>query len=200
MNEFSTEENYDRIVSVEMFEHMRNYKELMKRIHGWLKPGGKLFVHIFTHEKYAYPYVDNGPDDWMARYFFTGGQMPSHDLLPEFRGGLEHEGSWKVNGLHYAKTSKAWLDRMDEKRDSIMNILERTYGKEHANLWFHRWRLFFMACEELFRFRGGKEWFVSHYRFAKAAIVDCCDMLSIGELQEFNRCITCIRRCREINY
>jgi len=167
MNDFSTSEHFDRVVSVEMFEHMRNYKVLMNRIEKWLKPQGKLFVHIFTHDKYGYPYLDQGEKDWMARYFFTGGQMPSHDLLPEFKQNMDHEKSWIVDGINYAKTSRAWLDKMDNNRQQIMAIFEKTYGKNNALVWFGRWRLFFMACEELFRYNGGKEWYISHYLFSK---------------------------------
>ncbi len=167
MNDFNPGQTFDRIVSVEMFEHMRNYQELMSRVGSWLKPGGKLFVHIFTHDRYAYPYEDSGPDDWMARHFFTGGQMPSHDLLPEFRQELEHENSWKVNGMNYARTSRAWLDKLDNNRTEIIALFEKTYGKDQAKKWLQRWRLFFMACEELFRFRDGEEWYVSHYLFSK---------------------------------
>ncbi len=168
MNDFSTERRFNRVVSIEMFEHMRNYDQLMNRISAWLNPGGKLFVHIFTHDRIAYPYVDSGPKDLMTRFFFAGGQMPSHDLLPHFaQPTLKHENSWKVDGKHYGKTSRAWLNKMDASKGAIMGVFKETYGADQAALWFQRWRLFFMACEELFNFNGGKAWYVSHYRFIK---------------------------------
>ncbi|NQV43184.1 MAG: class I SAM-dependent methyltransferase [Candidatus Marinimicrobia bacterium] len=168
MNDFGTEQIYDRVISIEMFEHMRNYESLMERITVWLKPGGKLFVHIFTHDQIAYPFLDRGPEDWMTRFFFTGGQMPSHDLLPQFATShLKHSESWKVNGRNYAKTSRAWLKKTDQSRPAIINLFKLTYGADQARVWFHRWRLFFMACEELFNFKGGDEWYVSHYLFTK---------------------------------
>jgi len=151
-----------------MFEHMRNYAVLMDRISNWLKPGGKLFVHIFTHDSIAYPFLDRGPQDWMARFFFSGGQMSSHDLLPHFvEARLEHTKGWKVNGNHYAKTSRAWLMKMDQSRTAIRQLFKETYGTANAGIWYHRWRLFFMACEELFRFNQGNEWYVSHYLFTR---------------------------------
>jgi len=169
MNHFDPGETFDRVVSVEMFEHMKNYRELMKRIASWLNPGGKLFVHIFTHRQFAYPFTDAGRDsDWMARYFFTGGNMPSHDLLLHFQDDLQAEADWQVNGVHYSRTLEAWLQLQDQHRDVVMDIFRRTYGSERdAALWFQRWRMFYMACSELFRYRGGKEWMVSHYRFAR---------------------------------
>lgn len=168
MNNFITERQFDRVVSIEMFEHMRNYELLMNHISSWLVPGGKLFVHIFTHDHIAYPYVDNGPKDWMTRFFFTGGQMPSHDLLPQFSpDDLKHERSWKVDGNHYRKTSRAWLKKMDASKPAILAIFKETYGSHQAGIWFQRWRLFFMACEELFGFQNGTEWYVSHYLFEK---------------------------------
>lgn len=170
MNDFSVDRSFDRVMSIEMFEHMRNYEALMKRVSGWLKPGGKLFVHIFTHKSIAYPYVNRGPEDWMTRYFFEGGQMPSADLLPQFaQDVLNLDEQWSVNGRHYQKTSRAWLDEMDSRKSSIMPIMEKTYGNSDSRIWFQRWRLFFMACEELFGFKNGTEWFVSHYLFKKLA-------------------------------
>lgn len=172
MNDFATRELFDRVVSVEMFEHMRNYRELMRRVDSWLKPDGKLFVHIFSHNTFAYPYLDNGPNDWMATHFFSGGQMPSHNLLTYFDEHLVLEKDWRVNGNHYARTCRGWLDRMDDNKEEIMVIFERTYGKHQANMWFQRWRLFFKACEELFRFNKGNEWAVSHYLFRKRQLED----------------------------
>lgn len=170
MNAFTAPGQYDRIVSIEMFEHMRNYAVLMKRIRGWLKPNGRLFVHIFTHQRYAYPYEveENGKQDWLARYFFTGGIMPSDNLLLRFPEDMQIERHWIVNGHHYHRTCEAWLERQDAQRSEIMAIFEATYGKAEAKKWFNRWRLFFLACSELFNFRGGREWQVSHYRFKPA--------------------------------
>ena len=169
MNLFSPPEpgTYDRVVSVEMFEHMKNYRELMKRIAGWLKPGGKLFVHIFTHREFAYHFEGRDPSDWITRYFFSGGTMPSHDLLLYYQEDLTIERDWKIDGTHYARTSEAWLRRMDDNREVITPILEKTYGCENAAKWRAYWRIFFMSCAELWGYRGGTEWIVSHYRFVK---------------------------------
>ena len=167
MNDFATERRFDRVVSVEMFEHMRNYPELLRRTQGWLKPGGKLFVHIFTHRQFAYPFETTGEDDWMGRYFFTGGLMPSRDLLPRFQEHLRLEEQWSLNGRHYQRTLEAWLRRQDQQRDTILPLFRETYGPDQAQRWFQRWRVFFMACAELFGYRQGEEWGVSHYRFRR---------------------------------
>ena len=167
---FDTAERFDRVVSVEMFEHVRNHRELFRRIGRWLVPGGKLFVHVFAHRIYAYPFEDEGPATWMARYFFTGGLMPSLDLLPEAaRGILELEESWTVDGTHYQKTLEAWLAEQDAARAELLPLFAATYGEKDARLWFQRWRIFFMACAELFGFREGSEWLVAHYRWRAPA-------------------------------
>ena len=168
MNDFTTELRFDRVVSVEMFEHMRNYPELFRRIDDWLDDGGKFFMHIFTHRSTPYEYIDKGPSDWMTRHFFSGGIMPSAGLPPRVCGPMQIEKQWAWNGNHYARTCRAWLENLDDRKDYVMPILESTYGRDDASRWFMRWRMFFMACEELFRCRGGDEWFVSHYRFKKA--------------------------------
>jgi len=157
---------FDRVVSVEMFEHLRNYEMLFKKISGWLKNDGKLFVHVFTHKQYSYFFETEGEDNWMGRYFFTGGQMPSHNLLPTFQHNLKLEQNWVWNGSHYGKTSEAWLNNMDANKEEIMNIFRPVY-KEDAKVWFQRWRVFFMSCAELFNYKNGNEWGVSHYLFSK---------------------------------
>lgn len=163
MNDFEPGDRFDRVVSVEMFEHMKNYGELLRRIAGWLLPGGALFVHMFVHRRFAYHYEAEGPDDWMARYFFTGGTMPSEDLLDRFDDHLQVARRWKVSGLHYQKTCEAWLRLMGQRRDTVRPILAATYGPSQVSRWWVRWRVFFMACSELFGYGGGEEWFVGHF-------------------------------------
>ena len=167
MNDFSTDEKFDRVISIEMFEHMRNYDELLKRIDGWLKQNGKLFVHIFSHKEVAYPFEDKGDGDWMAREFFSGGQMPSHRLLMSFPDRMKIEKDWRVSGTHYEKTSLAWLRKMDTNIIEVLELFKTTYGEKDASEWFQRWRIFFMSCEVLFGFNEGSEWGVSHYLFEK---------------------------------
>ena len=166
MNDFETENKFDRVVSIEMFEHMRNYKKLLSKIDSWLNDEGKLFIHIFSHESVVYPFENQGEADWMAREFFSGGMMPSHDLLLHFQDDLKIDDIWRMSGTHYAKTSLAWVNKMDQNKDVIMKIFSDTYGNE-AKLWFQRWRIFFMSCEKLFGYANGSEWGVSHYRFNK---------------------------------
>ena len=161
MNDFSTDRRFDRVVSVEMFEHMRNWARLFERVAGWLRPDGAFFQHVFCHARYAYLYSDNGASDWMARHFFTGGIMPSEDLPRRYDDHLEVVDQWRVNGLHYSQTLEAWLDAMDLNRTVLIPVFAATYGDD-AERWFARWRMFFMACSELFRYRGGNEWFVAH--------------------------------------
>ena len=163
MNDFAAPGTFDRIVSVEMFEHMRNYPELFRRISSWLEPDGRFFMHIFCHRTTPYEYIDRGPSDWMSRHFFSGGIMPSADLPMRIGGDLSVERHWQWNGDHYARTLRAWLDKMDARKGAVMPILEDTYGKDQADRWRMRWRIFFMACEELFAYNGGREWYVSHY-------------------------------------
>jgi cyclopropane-fatty-acyl-phospholipid synthase len=163
MNDFAAPGTYDRIVSVEMFEHMRNYPELFRRIRKWLEPDGRFFMHIFCHRTTPYEYIDRGPGDWMSRHFFSGGIMPSADLPMRIGGNLSVEKHWQWNGDHYARTLRAWLDKMDARKGAVMPILAETYGNDEADRWRMRWRIFFMACEELFAYNGGREWYVSHY-------------------------------------
>ncbi|MBC7962012.1 MAG: class I SAM-dependent methyltransferase [Steroidobacteraceae bacterium] len=167
MNYFSTDSSFHRVVSVEMFEHMRNYGELLRRISGWLKPEGRLFVHIFCHHDLAYFFETEGEGNWMGRYFFTGGIMPSDHLLFYFNDHLRVGEHWRVNGLHYRRTCEDWLKLQDARREQIMPILRESYG-DQAELWFQRWRVFFMACSELFGYNDGNEWFVGHYLLVKA--------------------------------
>jgi cyclopropane-fatty-acyl-phospholipid synthase len=169
MNTFEIEaDRFDRVVSVEMFEHMKNYRALLARVARWLRPGGFLFVHIFTHRHLAYHFVARDETDWLARYFFTGGQMPSHELLMQFQDDLGLVADWTVNGTHYQRTAEAWLRNMDDHRGQILPLFRATYGAAQAQKWWAYWRIFYMSCAELWGYRGGQEWIVSHYLFRKA--------------------------------
>lgn len=166
INNFIIDTKFDRIVSVEMFEHLRNYELLFKKISSWLKPNGKLFVHIFCHKKYAYEYETEGTTNWLGKYFFTGGMMPSEDLFLLFPSHLKIEHQWRVNGMHYSLTSKAWKENLIRNKTQALKVLAETYGQENATIWFERWKVFFIACEVLFGYKSGKEWYVSHYLFS----------------------------------
>lgn len=167
VNQLHLETKFDRVVSVEMFEHVRNYRALMARIGGWLKPDGCLFVHIFCHRFLAYPFEVLSENDWMARYFFSGGLMPAADTLLHFQDDLRLESRRLYSGEHYARTLRAWLDKMDANRGKVGPILQQVYGSDWR-IWAQRWRLFFMACEELFAYDRGQAWQVAHYRFRKS--------------------------------
>ena len=168
INAFETDKQFDRVVSVEMFEHVRNHRELFRRIYSWLTPGGKLFTHVFCHRSTSYPFEVEGEDDWMSKHFFSGGTMPADELFLRVSGTLELEKRWRWSGIHYAKTSECWLNNMDENREEILKIFKEELSKEEARQTFHRWRIFFLACAETFRFRNGQEWWVSHYLFKKS--------------------------------
>lgn len=167
VNQFTIGERFDRVVSVEMFEHVRNYATLLERIAGWLDEDGQLFVHIFCHRSLMYPFTVEDESDWMSRWFFTGGLMPAESTLLYFQQHLQLDDQWRVCGTHYERTSNDWLAHMDARREAIMPVLTAAYGATDAVLWFNRWRMFFMAVAELFGYAGGSEWFVAHYRFRR---------------------------------
>ncbi|MBA3700191.1 MAG: class I SAM-dependent methyltransferase [Planctomycetes bacterium] len=160
--------SYDRVVSVECFEHLRNHADLFRRIAGWLKIDGKLFCHIFTHRTVAYTFDDRGDDDWMARHFFTGGMMPSDSLFTYYQDDLTLDEHWRVSGQHYARTARWWLCNLDAHHDQAVTLFAKDMLPAEAKRMVQRWRMFFMACEELWAFNRGNEWLVSHYRFTGA--------------------------------
>lgn len=165
MNVFQSEQKFDRIVSVEMFEHMMNWRELMTRIHSWLAPDGRFFMHIFTHRAGTYLFDRSDKEDWIAQHFFTGGVMPSHSLIRQYRDIFTVEKEWAWSGTQYARTATDWLANFDRQRDAIEQIFRPVYGRDTA-LWMRRWRWFFLATQGLFGFADGSEWGVSHYRMA----------------------------------
>ncbi|MFG1486310.1 SAM-dependent methyltransferase [Halobacteriovorax sp. RZ-2] len=167
INEFSIDRKFDRIVSIEMFEHMRNYNSLFSKVSSWLKDNGKLFIHIFCHKDASYFFETQGEDNWMGRYFFTGGVMPSFDLFEKVQDSFKLVEKWKVNGANYQETSEQWFQNMEKKRPEIMKVMAATYGEDQANIWFHRWKIFFASCAELFGHDKGEEWFVGHFLFEK---------------------------------
>ena len=171
MNTFDVDsQRFDRVVSVEMFEHMRNWPDLFARIRRWLKPDGRFFMHVFVHRATSYLFEDRGPADWMSRYFFSGGMMPSDGLPLACQDHLACVARWRWYGTHYEKTANAWLANMDASRETLWPVIEHAYGAAQARVWWMRWRLFFMACAELFGYEEGRQWWVSHYLFAKPGV------------------------------
>ncbi len=160
--ELQLQRRFDRVISIEMFEHMRNWKRLLENVRSWLDPGGKAFLHTFCHEELFYPFADEGKSDWMARHFFTGGVMPSYDLLDRLDIPFQVQRQWRVSGTHYAKTCRAWLANLDAAQQDLSQLLSSDAAKYGGKRQLARWRMFVMACEELFDFDGGQQWFVSH--------------------------------------
>ena len=169
MNQFNIDDRFDRVVSVEMFEHMRNWRELFRRVRSWLNPGGRFFLHVFAHRSTPYLFEERDTSDWMSRHFFAGGMMPSDDLALHFQDDLRLLRRWRWNGTHYERTANAWLANMDARRATVLPVLEITYGREQVTQWWMRWRIFFMSCAELFGYDRGQQWWVSHYLFEPRA-------------------------------
>ena len=168
MNDFAPDagHSFDRIVSVEMFEHLRNWPEAFARVARWLAPEGLFFMHVFAHRRTPYPFVERDATDWMSRHFFSGGMMPSDDLALRCQDDLRLVDRWRWSGMNYARTSEAWLVNMDANKGELWPLFEATYGREHAAVWWMRWRLFFLSVAELFAFDDGNCWWVSHYLFS----------------------------------
>ena len=167
MNDFLTDKQFDRVVSVEMFEHMRNHQKLMQRVSTWLNPSGRVLVHIFCHRSEPYLFESTGPQDWMARHFFSGGMMPSADLLLRYQRDLSIVDHWHWGGKHYERTCNEWLMKQDTATDQLREMFANTYGSDQVDVWLNRWRIFFISCAELFGHNDGQEWWVSHYLFER---------------------------------
>ncbi len=164
-NDFDTPRRFDRVVSVEMFEHLRNWPRAFAKVAGWLNPGGRFFMHVFAHREAPYAFEDRDASDWMSRHFFSGGMMPSDDLALMCQDDLRLLRHWRWSGRHYQRTAEAWLARMDAQRDALMPLFRQVYGDGEAHLWWVRWRLFFLSVSELFGYADGQQWWVSHYLF-----------------------------------
>ena len=166
MNGFDPGRQFDRIVSVEMFEHMMNWRALMARLRSWLAPDGRFFMHIFSHRSGAYLFDPADRQDWIAQHFFTGGVMPSHHLIRQYADLFAVEKEWCWSGTHYQRTAIDWLGNFDARRGEIEATLRQVYGTD-TGLWMRRWRWFFLATAGLFGYADGNEWGVSHYRMKK---------------------------------
>jgi cyclopropane-fatty-acyl-phospholipid synthase len=176
INEFDTEQRFDRVVSVEMFEHLRNWPQAFGRVARWLNADGRFFMHVFAHREAPYAFIERDASDWMSKHFFSGGMMPSDDLALHCQDDLRLLKRWRWDGTHYQRTSEAWLRNMDENRDTLMPLFEQTYGREQAGVWWMRWRLFFMSVAELFGYDDGQQWWVSHYLFDKRSLAPDASM------------------------
>ena len=168
INDFSSSKQFDRIISIEMFEHTKNSKKLLDSINSWLKPEGTFFMHVFAHKDNPYYFDSNQNNAWMAKYFFTGGMMPNHNLFKDLKSQLSYQKSWMLSGNHYEKTSNAWLDKMDSNKEKILELFKKDNDNKTAKKKFHFWRLFFIACAEIFGYAKGSEWCVSHHLFKKS--------------------------------